>query len=117
MIKTLCSSQLASFLINLKVALYILTLTKRKMILVIIILYLNSHSNLNLLRVVQLHPVDYLSTNNVFNSFQSAFIIPHSTETTLLHSSWFGISSNFFKLYLLNRSFYVDTKNSISSVF
>jgi len=35
-------------------------------------------------RVVKLRLVDYLSTNNLLNSFQSAYIKHHSTETTLL---------------------------------
>jgi len=35
-------------------------------------------------RVVKLRLVDYLSTNNFINSFQSAYIKHHSTETTLL---------------------------------
>jgi len=35
-------------------------------------------------RVVKLCLVDYLSTNNLLNSFQSACIKHHSTETTLL---------------------------------
>jgi len=35
-------------------------------------------------RVVKLRLVDYLSTTNLLNSFQSAFIKHHSTETTLL---------------------------------
>jgi len=53
-------------------------------------------------RVVKLRLADYSSTNNLLNSFQSAYIKHHSTETTLLsvhdqiikamshlsHSSW-----------------------------
>ena len=35
-------------------------------------------------RVVKSRLVDYLSTNNLLNSFQSAYIKHHSTETTLL---------------------------------
>ena len=35
-------------------------------------------------RIVKLRLVDYLSTNNLINSFQSAYIKHHSTETTLL---------------------------------
>jgi len=35
-------------------------------------------------RVVKLRLVDNLSTNNPLNSFQSAYIKHHSTETTLL---------------------------------
>jgi len=35
-------------------------------------------------RVVKLHLAYYLSTNNLLNSFQSAYIKHHSTETTLL---------------------------------
>jgi len=35
-------------------------------------------------RVVKLRLADYLSTNNLLNSFQSAHIKHHSTETTLL---------------------------------
>jgi len=35
-------------------------------------------------RVVKLRLADYLSTNNLLNSFQSAYIKLHSTETTLL---------------------------------
>jgi len=34
-------------------------------------------------RVVKLHLADYLSTSNLLNSFQSAYIKHHSTETTL----------------------------------
>jgi len=35
-------------------------------------------------RVVKLRLAEYLSTNNLLNSFQSAYIKHHSTETTLL---------------------------------
>ena len=35
-------------------------------------------------RIVKLRLVDYLSSNNLINSFQSAYIKHHSTETTLL---------------------------------
>jgi len=35
-------------------------------------------------RVVKLRFADYLSTNNLLNSFQSAYIKHHSTETTLV---------------------------------
>jgi len=35
-------------------------------------------------RVVKLRLVDYLSTNNLLNSFQSAYIKHHSTESTVL---------------------------------
>ena len=35
-------------------------------------------------RVVKLHLTEYLSGNNLLNSFQSAYIKHHSTETTLL---------------------------------
>jgi len=35
-------------------------------------------------RVVKLLRVNYLSTNNLLNSFQSAYIKHHSTETALL---------------------------------
>jgi len=35
-------------------------------------------------RVVKLRLVDYLSTNNRLNSFQSAYLKLHSTETTFL---------------------------------
>jgi len=35
-------------------------------------------------RVVKLRLADYLSTNNLLNSFQSAYIKHHSTETALL---------------------------------
>jgi len=35
-------------------------------------------------KVVKLRLVDYLSAKNVLNSFQSAYIKHHSTETTLL---------------------------------
>ena len=35
-------------------------------------------------RIVKLRLVDHLSTNNLLNSFQSAYIKHHSTETTLL---------------------------------
>ena len=35
-------------------------------------------------RIVKLRLVDHLSTNNLINSFQSAYIKHHSTETTLL---------------------------------
>jgi len=35
-------------------------------------------------RVVKLRLADYLFTNNLLNSFQSAYIKYHSTETTLL---------------------------------
>jgi len=41
-------------------------------------------SFLSKLRVVKLRLVDYLSTNNLLNYFQSAYIKHHSTETTLL---------------------------------
>jgi len=34
-------------------------------------------------RVVKLRLVDYLSTNNLLHSFQSAYIKHHSTKTTL----------------------------------
>jgi len=51
------------------------------MILVIIVLYLTSHCCQNSLK---LRLADYLSINNMLNSFQSAYIKHHSTETTLL---------------------------------
>jgi len=35
-------------------------------------------------RIVKLRLLDYLTTNNLINSFQSAYIKHHSTETTLL---------------------------------
>jgi len=35
-------------------------------------------------RIVKSRLADYLSTNNLLNSFQSAYIKHHSTETTLL---------------------------------
>jgi Reverse transcriptase (RNA-dependent DNA polymerase) len=35
-------------------------------------------------RIVKLSLADYLSNNNLLNSFQSAYIKSHSTETTLL---------------------------------
>jgi len=35
-------------------------------------------------RIAKLRLVDYLSTNNLINSFQSAYIKHHSTETTRL---------------------------------
>jgi len=55
------------------------------MISVIIVLYLTSHFCLSSLkRVVKLRLADYLTTNNLLNSFQSAYIEHHSTETTLL---------------------------------
>jgi len=61
-----------------------------KLISVIIVLYLTSHSCLNSLKkVVKLRLADHLSTNNHLNSFQSAYIKNHSTETTYLsHTSW-----------------------------
>ena len=109
-------------------------------------------------RVVKLRLTEYLSSNNLLNSFQSAYIKHHSTETTLLSvhdhiikamgrqqvtcltlldlsaafdtidhsillerlSSWFGITStalSWIQSYLLNRSSYINVKNSKSSVF
>jgi len=78
---------LTFLLINSKTVLHILTsknLTWIKMISAIIVLYLTSHFYQNLLSVVKLRLVDYLSTKNLLNSFQSAYIKHHSTETTLL---------------------------------
>jgi len=54
------------------------------MVLVIIILYLTSHSYQNLLKEFNLRLVNYLSINNLLNSFQSAYIKHRSSETTLV---------------------------------
>jgi len=48
-------------------------------------LFVLLHGMLN--TVVKLRLADYLSTNNLLNSFQSAYIKHHSTETTLLSRS------------------------------
>jgi len=54
------------------------------MILVVIILYLASFLSKLTERVVKLRLVEYLSTNSFLNSFQSAYIKHHYTETSLL---------------------------------
>jgi len=54
------------------------------MISLIIVLYLSSILSKLTERVLKLRFADYLSTNNLLNSFQSAYIKYHSTETTFL---------------------------------
>jgi len=97
-------------------------------------------------RVVKLRLAYYLSINLSLNSFQSAYIKHHSTETTLLYMSHKQVTCltlldlsaafdtidhsilflerlssctgiSFALSYFLNRSFYVNVENSKSSVF
>jgi len=72
-------------------------------------------------RIVKLHLVDHLSTNNLLHSFHSAYIKHHSIETTLLSVHDHIIDSMSYQqvtcltLYLLNSAF--NRENFKSFVF